>query len=99
MITDEFNVLLKQYLNRKYPNVPKNVNLDKVSNLNLTVTQLTGLLQKYASSSIVSSDEKKLFNILKDDLYRDLAAIPDSERELKDYYNEVIRLADLAEDL
>lgn len=90
----EFDVVLKQYINKTYPNIPKNVNLDKVSDLNLTVTQLTGLLSKYASDTI-SADEKKLFSLLKDDLIKGVASIPDSAKDLKQYYNEVIRLTEL----
>ncbi len=98
MNKDEFNVLLKQHIEKKYPSVPNSIDADVVSNLNLTVTQLAGLLQKYASNTI-SSEEKKLFIMLKDDLNRDIVDIPDSEDEFKQYYNEVVKLTELAENL
>lgn len=94
----EFDMTLKLYLGKKYPNIPKDVDFDNVSNLNLTVTQLTGLLSKYASDTI-SAEEKKLFTVLKEDLIKDVASIPASAEELKEYYNEVVRLTDLAESL
>ncbi len=98
MSKDEFNALLKQHIDRRYPSVPNSVDADVVSNLNLTVTQLAGLLQKYASSTI-SSEEKKLFNMLKDDLNRDIINIPDSEDEFRQYYKEVVKLTESVENL
>jgi hypothetical protein len=91
MEPSEFEHKLKKFKEMPYPSNSKSIDEELISNLNLTKTQLVGLLLKY-SKGILEVHERKLFNDLSYDLLSDFIKIPDSETELKKHFGLLVEI-------